>query len=177
MLDIRVGDQAWYFPPGVQSGTAPLAAMVAYVWNPHLVNLSIWQANGLPLSPLPTSVRLLQEDDPIPPEGNYAILTPGAVQGYLGLQDETYDPQRDLHQLQAHVGVPFRIQTPDRRVVIVQPAKIGEPRPPLLHVAGRPATGTVVHPPQHDPRRQAPPAPKPSAPLRHGDPPKDVSDR
>ena len=54
-----------HFTPGGYDGIAragqPLAAIVAYVWSERMVNLTVFDSNGLPHSR--TSITLLQDDD------------------------------------------------------------------------------------------------------------------
>lgn len=60
------GRVVWYYP-GHDSSICqasngdPLAAIVARVWGDRMVNLAVFDANGVPVSR--TSVKLLQDDD------------------------------------------------------------------------------------------------------------------
>jgi len=68
MIKPTIGRVVWYRPNKYDDAFAfyqvePLAAMVVRVWNDRMVNLVVFDPNGLPLSR--TSVRLIQEGDPI----------------------------------------------------------------------------------------------------------------
>jgi hypothetical protein len=53
---------------------APLAAVVARVWNDHVVNLGVFDANGVSVGR--TSVALRQPGEPVPAIGSYAEWMP-----------------------------------------------------------------------------------------------------
>ena len=55
-------------------GDQPLAAMVAHVWNDRMINLVVFDSNGIPFGK--TSVTLLQDDDRAPPHGYFAEWMP-----------------------------------------------------------------------------------------------------
>lgn len=59
---------------GTFHGDQPLAAIIAHVWHDRMVNLTVLDSNGSSLSV--TSVPLLQDDDPQPPEGFFAAWMP-----------------------------------------------------------------------------------------------------
>jgi hypothetical protein len=73
MIQPTIGRVVW-FTPSSNSGSedfapgAPLAAIVAHVHGDRMVNLAVFDANGVAHSR--TSVTLLQDDD-TPPEGGY----------------------------------------------------------------------------------------------------------
>lgn len=52
----------------------PFAAIVTYVWNDRMVNLAVFDVNGLPLSR--TSIRLLQDDDTAQEGESYCAWMP-----------------------------------------------------------------------------------------------------
>ena len=51
------------------NGMLPCAAIIVNVWNERLVNLVVFDANGVPFSKC--SVALLQDDDPAPQHGYF----------------------------------------------------------------------------------------------------------
>lgn len=57
--------------------TKPLAAMVCHVWGDRMVNLVVFDSNGVPHSR--TSVMLLQDDDPKPENGYFCSWMPYQV--------------------------------------------------------------------------------------------------
>jgi hypothetical protein len=80
-----VGRVVWFYPSKVtgEAGFAspvegePLAAIIAKVWNDKLINLTVFDANGVPHSR--TSVALVQDGEPIPTNGYYATWMPYQV--------------------------------------------------------------------------------------------------
>jgi hypothetical protein len=54
--------------------TKPLAAMVVHVWSDRMVNLIVFDSNGMPTPR--TSVELLQDDDPKPEGGRFCSWMP-----------------------------------------------------------------------------------------------------
>ncbi len=69
-----------WFTPGASNDPRgdvkqPLVALVAYVWNDRLVNLTVFDQNGNPIGGQ-TSVPLLQGDDPKPELGYFASWMP-----------------------------------------------------------------------------------------------------
>lgn len=58
MIKPTVGRVVWYWPGFLPMPTQPLAAIVAYVHSDTLVNLAVFDANGVPSSQ--TSVHLWQ---------------------------------------------------------------------------------------------------------------------
>lgn len=73
-----VGRVVWYYPgkvePGVLAGEGPLAAIVAHVWSDRMVNLTVFDGNGIPHAL--TSVDLAQAGDPVSGDGRYATWMP-----------------------------------------------------------------------------------------------------
>ena len=74
-----VGRVVWFTPAanGDPRGDVkqPLVALVAYVWNDRLVNLTVFDQNGNSIGGQ-TSVPLLQGDDPKPELGYFASWMP-----------------------------------------------------------------------------------------------------
>jgi len=60
MANPTVGRIVWYHPspddPGPDPHSAPLAAIIAFVWSPVLINIVVFDTNGKPYSK--TSVPL-----------------------------------------------------------------------------------------------------------------------
>lgn len=77
-----VGRVVWFYPAlnSAEQGFCrvsdgePLAAIIARVWNDRLVNLTVFDANGVPHSR--TSVQLVQDGDLANPNGYYAQWMP-----------------------------------------------------------------------------------------------------
>jgi hypothetical protein len=75
MIHPTVGRVVWFRPNGAQhikymtehDTSVPMDAHIVYVWGPRMVNLVIFDHNGLMYTR--TSVDLVQEGDPIPPPG------------------------------------------------------------------------------------------------------------
>jgi hypothetical protein len=69
MIEPTVGRIVWYRQNGphiiIEHDDQPLAAIVAYVHSARMVNLTVFDANGVPSSR--TSVQLVQEGDEVPP--------------------------------------------------------------------------------------------------------------
>lgn len=78
MIKPTVGRVVWFHPKGqsVNDAKQPLAAIVAHVWSDTCVNLAIFDANGVPMASPPTSVLLIQDDNPIPSGGLYCTWMP-----------------------------------------------------------------------------------------------------
>jgi hypothetical protein len=84
MIKPTPGRVVWFHPPTNKGfwpkdftyygGFAPLAAIVAHVWDDRMVNLSVFDSDGKPYSF--TSVELLQDDDPKPEAGRFACWMP-----------------------------------------------------------------------------------------------------
>lgn len=80
MIQPTIGRVVWYHPrPGeiglaVNDGSTPCAAIVAYVWNDRMVNLTVCDHNGQAQSR--TSVRLLQDGEPPMPGTAYCEWMP-----------------------------------------------------------------------------------------------------
>ncbi|MGF6697629.1 hypothetical protein OKW38_002241 [Paraburkholderia sp. MM5496-R1] len=79
MIKPTVGRVVWFTPSSITaSGNfapgAPLAAIVAHVHSDRLVNLAVFDANGVTHSR--TSVPLLQDDEAVPVNGYYAEWMP-----------------------------------------------------------------------------------------------------
>jgi hypothetical protein len=82
MINPTVGRVVWFHPPtnAAEGGFAapdagqPLAAIIARVWSERMVNLTVFDANGVPHSR--TSVVLVQEGEPVPQNGYYAEWMP-----------------------------------------------------------------------------------------------------
>lgn len=72
------GRIVWYTPSkddGMpDNGGVPLAAIVVHVWNDRMVNLAVFNSNGL-LVPR-TSVQLVQEKDDVAESGGYCEWMP-----------------------------------------------------------------------------------------------------
>jgi RyR domain len=85
MIQPTVGRVVWFYPSigSVQAGFAapdggqPLAAIIARVWSDRMVNLTVFDANGVAHSR--PSVRLLQEGDARDSDGYYAEWMPYQV--------------------------------------------------------------------------------------------------
>lgn len=84
MISPTVGRVVWFTPsitpePGftLHDRAKPCAAMVAYVWSDRMVNLVVFDSNGVPFSK--TSVTLLQDDDPKPELGYFCSWMPYQV--------------------------------------------------------------------------------------------------
>lgn len=77
MIVPTVGRVVWFYgkPPADQN-EQPLAAIVAHVWSDTCVNLAIFDPDGRPVAVPPTSVRLMQEGDPLPASGPYCTWMP-----------------------------------------------------------------------------------------------------
>lgn len=77
MIEPTVGRVVLFTPPpsDVNAPFAPLAAIIAHVWGPRLVNLAVFDKDGNAL-PGVTSVMLLQDDDEKPSWGRYAEWMP-----------------------------------------------------------------------------------------------------
>jgi len=90
-----IGRMVWYTPnswdltQAVRKDEQPFHAMVVYVWNDRLVNLVVYDHNGMFFTK--TSVKLLQ-DDAMPNEGEpYAQWMPyqkGQAAKYEALEKE-----------------------------------------------------------------------------------------
>lgn len=78
MIKPTVGRVVHYIPsiddPIAKQFDQPLAAIIATVWDDRLVNLTVFDANGV--SQGKQAVTLLQDDDPAPKSGSYAIWMP-----------------------------------------------------------------------------------------------------
>jgi hypothetical protein len=80
MIEPTVGRVVWYRPAAKEAishdGEQPLAATITFVWDNELVNLSVFDRNGVQHSR--TSVMLHQEGS-VKPEGRYAEWMPYQV--------------------------------------------------------------------------------------------------
>jgi hypothetical protein len=82
MIEPTNGRVVWFRPGGgdalfgeyVNAGCQPLAATIARVWSPTMVNLSVLSPDGVPQPR--TSVFLLQPEDPRVPAGSYCEWMP-----------------------------------------------------------------------------------------------------
>lgn len=63
MIKPTVGRVVWFYTKGY--GDAPLAAIIAHVWSDVLVNLAVFDRNGICTGR--PSVVLEQDDCPVPP--------------------------------------------------------------------------------------------------------------
>jgi hypothetical protein len=77
MIQPSIGRIVWFQP--IKAAEAPEqaqpnAAIVVHVWNDRMVNLAVFDANGVPQSR--TSVKLLQDDDARPELGYFAEWMP-----------------------------------------------------------------------------------------------------
>lgn len=74
------GRVVWFFYRGgkdtfhAPSADQPCAAIVAHVWGDRMVNLGVFDADGISHSF--TSVTLVQEGDSVPEYGHYAMWMP-----------------------------------------------------------------------------------------------------
>jgi len=77
MIKPTVGRVVWFWTKKpVDEHQQPQAAIVAHVWGDRCVNLAIFDPNGNAIPHPPTSVRLVQEGDELPAEGQYATWMP-----------------------------------------------------------------------------------------------------
>lgn len=80
MIKPTVGRVVWYHPGAgadsymVRNGADPMAAIVTAVHSDTLVNLVVFDANGIPNSR--TSVRLIQEGEGVEPSDRYCEWMP-----------------------------------------------------------------------------------------------------
>lgn len=79
MIVPTVGRVVWFTPETEFSGayhdqTQSLAAIVTYVWNERMVNLAVFDQNGVAHSR--TSVELIQDDGSKPVGGHYCEWMP-----------------------------------------------------------------------------------------------------
>ena len=77
MIVPSIGRVVWFWPETTSSGAwvdQPLAAIVTYVWNERMVNLAVFDRNGVAHSR--TSVTLLQDDDAPNEGGHYCEWMP-----------------------------------------------------------------------------------------------------
>lgn len=79
MIKPSVGRVALFYPADRTPNEQPLPAIVAAVWGDRCVNLAIFGRNGVPMSHPPTSVTLVQPDDPTPTGGCYCTWMPYQV--------------------------------------------------------------------------------------------------
>lgn len=78
MIEPTVGRILWYIPHIDKGGAPngqPHAAILAHVIDQRTVNLAVFNEDGT-LYSAKKAVRLLQDDDPVPPEGDYAMWMP-----------------------------------------------------------------------------------------------------
>lgn len=81
MASVRpyVGCPMWYYPPRRAEEDQPWLAFVAYVWDEHKVNLTIFDNNGQQFLGRGRSVRLVQEGEAAPVSGEaYCTFIPQA---------------------------------------------------------------------------------------------------
>lgn len=75
MIVPTIGRVVWYWEGGPHGpDNQARAALVAYVWTDRMVNLAVFDPNGIPYNR--TSVRLLQEGEAIDPGEEYAEWMP-----------------------------------------------------------------------------------------------------
>lgn len=79
MISPTPGRVVWFAPSTTFDVTPhdprrPLAAIVAYVWSDRLINVAVFDQNGR--THHATSVQLLQDDDPMPEHGHFAVWMP-----------------------------------------------------------------------------------------------------
>lgn len=74
MIQPSIGRVVWFYADGSSESEQPLPAIVTGVWGNRCVNLAVFERNGVPMSHPPTSVQLLQDDDPPPKktDGTYS---------------------------------------------------------------------------------------------------------
>jgi hypothetical protein len=75
MISPSPGRVVWFYPAGKQD-EPPLAAMVVCVWSDTCVNLVIFDKSGNPIKDPPTSILLVQDDNPVPTGGHYCTWMP-----------------------------------------------------------------------------------------------------
>jgi hypothetical protein len=76
MIEPTIGRIVWYrgtVHDLIPKNDQPLAAIVTYVWGPRLVNLAVFDPNGMSFSR--TSVEFLQDGD-AQPRGNFCEWMP-----------------------------------------------------------------------------------------------------
>ena len=66
-----LGRVVWFYPATRSHEEPPLAAMIVCVWSDTCVNLAIFQKDGNLMEDPPTSILLIQDDNPIPSGGHY----------------------------------------------------------------------------------------------------------
>lgn len=81
MIEPTVG-RVVHFYPG--DGSGPLVALISAVWGVGCINIAAFKKNGNPLLDAPTSVRLLQDDEPVPESGAYCQWMPYQVKKATG---------------------------------------------------------------------------------------------
>jgi hypothetical protein len=69
MIKPTVGRVVFYTIFGAQPEQQKHPALIAHVWSDSCVNLAVFDGNGVNYSR--TSVLLIQDDAPLPPDGNY----------------------------------------------------------------------------------------------------------
>jgi len=78
MISPTIGRVVWFWPaladPEDLAPDQPNAAIVTYVWGDSMVNLAVFDANGIQRGE--TSVTLLQDDEEAPAYGRYASWMP-----------------------------------------------------------------------------------------------------
>lgn len=71
---LKVGDSVWFFTVGHQVGQQPFHAQIVYVHSLHLVNLTVWDANGTQRGI--TSVPFIQPGEMTPGDGSHFCRWP-----------------------------------------------------------------------------------------------------
>jgi len=77
MIKPSIGRVVWFQPEhahGAPERDQPHAALIVYVWGDRMVNLVVFNQNGMLFAAY--SVTLLQDGDPIPPHDRYAQWMP-----------------------------------------------------------------------------------------------------
>lgn len=86
VIEPTVGRVVWFWPDGEEAFRQPLAATVAHVHGPRMINIGYLSANGIPQGGQ-TSVVLVQEGD-TKPERNYCTWMPYQTGQAKKQQDE-----------------------------------------------------------------------------------------
>lgn len=74
MIKPTIGRVLHFYPqPPTEKDPQPRAALVTHVWNDHLVNLAVFTKDGEIAPEQTTSVALIQEGEPLPTSGRYAV--------------------------------------------------------------------------------------------------------
>ncbi len=94
MQQPTVGRHVWFFPAGRSPGQTPQAAIICHVHSPTLVNLVIFDANGLTRGQ--TSVLLTQEGIEGPVAAGYCTWPSEALAPSATRPTGVAAPQREM---------------------------------------------------------------------------------